>query len=158
MRAVLDLTVEKYYKQTSGVMIIELPRIMCALLSSYTIPRVLRLASSEKASDTTPTTPATVQDRKKKQIKKGAVKKESIEKRPISAGSAESNTTAKRLLIGQPNVRTRAAIVKQDPEPMKEEPIEKDATEEDVNPRGDDKVRATARSMPRIAPIAPIAQ
>jgi hypothetical protein len=72
----------------------------------------------EEASDTAPTipaTPVTLPDRKKKQIKKGVVKKEQIEKRPISAGSAERNISAKRLPTGPRNVRTRAAIVKQDP-------------------------------------------
>jgi hypothetical protein len=55
-------------------------------------------------------------------------KKEPIEKRPISAGSAERNTSAKRLPISQPNVRTRASLVKKDDpvkqeDPIKEEPI-----------------------------------
>jgi hypothetical protein len=46
----------------------------------------------------------------KKAIKKEITKKEDkvAEKRPISAGSAERNTSAKRLPIGQPNVRTHA--------------------------------------------------
>jgi hypothetical protein len=74
----------------------------------------------EEALDTTPT-PVTPRDKKKS--KKGFVKKEpkAIEKRPISAGSAERNISAKRLPIGQPNVRTRAAIVKEDQDPIKEE-------------------------------------
>jgi len=49
MRALLDPTVEKCYKPTSGVMVIELPRIMCVLLSSYTTLRVLRLISLESS-------------------------------------------------------------------------------------------------------------
>jgi hypothetical protein len=42
---VLDPTVEKCYKQASGAMVIELLKIMCALLLSYTTPRALRLAN-----------------------------------------------------------------------------------------------------------------
>jgi hypothetical protein len=101
----------------------------------------------EEASDTTPTIPATAQDRKKKRIKKEVVKKEPIEKRPISAGSAERNTTAKRIPIGQPNVRTRAAIVKQDPEPVKEEPIEQDATEDEDLPDLEEILRNAGKKM-----------
>ena len=61
----------------------------------------------EDASDTS--TPA-IPIPKKKVIKKEVIKKEDkvIEKHPISVGSVERNTSAKRLLIGQPNVRTRA--------------------------------------------------
>jgi hypothetical protein len=63
----------------------------------------------------------------KKQAK-GAIKKEP--KRPISAGSAERDTSAKRLLIRRPNVRTRAALFKKEQEPVKEEPVDEDATDD----------------------------
>jgi hypothetical protein len=48
----------------------------------------------------------------KKETKK-EIKKEAVDKRPRSAGSAEPNTPAKRLPIGQPNVATRARGMEQ---------------------------------------------
>jgi hypothetical protein len=89
----------------------------------------------------TPVTPITLPDRKKKQIKKGVIKKEPIEKRPISAGSAEPNIPAKRLPTGPPNVRTRAAIVKQ------EEPIEQDPTEDEDLPDLEEILRSAGKKM-----------
>ena len=79
---------------------------------------------------------------------RGRYKKEPLEKCPISAGSAERNTPAKRLPIGQPNVRTRAAIIKkQDPEPVKEEPIEQDATEGEDLPDLEEILRSAGKKM-----------
>jgi hypothetical protein len=75
----------------------------------------------EESILTTPTAPA------KKQAK-GVIKKEP--KRPISAGSAERSTSAKRLSIKRPNVRTRAALFKKEQEPVKEEPVDEDATDD----------------------------
>jgi hypothetical protein len=75
------------------------------------------------------------------------IKKELIEKRPISVDSAERNITAKRIPISQPNVRTRAAIVKQDPEPVKEEPIEQDATEDKDLPDLEEILRNAGKKM-----------
>jgi hypothetical protein len=71
----------------------------------------------------------------KKGIKKEGIKKEGIkkeekvtEKRPISAGSAERNISAKRLPIGQPNVHTRARASN----PIKEEPVVEDEPLEEL--------------------------
>jgi len=63
--------------------------------------------SPEEASQLS-ITPAPKRDQKKGK-KKTVIKKEPLrtDKRPISAGSAERNTSAKRLPIGPPNVRTR---------------------------------------------------
>jgi hypothetical protein len=52
------------------------------------------------------------------------------EKRPISVDSAERNISAKPLPIGQPNIRTRAAIVEKEQVPIKEEPVDADDSEE----------------------------
>jgi hypothetical protein len=101
----------------------------------------------EEASDTTPVTPVTLLDWKKKQIKKGVVKKELIEKRPILAGFAERNISAKRLPIGPSNVCTRAAIVKQDPAPVKEEPIEQGPTEDEDLPDLEEILRSAGKKM-----------
>jgi hypothetical protein len=46
-RAALVPTAERYYKPTSGVTAIELPRTIYALLSSYITPRALRPVSPE---------------------------------------------------------------------------------------------------------------
>jgi hypothetical protein len=59
-----------------------------------------------------------------------AVKKELIEKRLISAGSAERNISAKRLSIGQPNVRTRGSTVKEDHLIKQEDPVKEEPTKE----------------------------
>jgi hypothetical protein len=63
----------------------------------------------------------------KKQAKKIIKKKL---KRPISAGSAERSTSAKRLPIKRSNVRIRAALFKKEQEPVKEEPVDEDATDD----------------------------
>jgi hypothetical protein len=47
MRAVLDPTAEKCYRQASAVKVIELLRTTCAQLLSYTTPRALRPANLE---------------------------------------------------------------------------------------------------------------
>jgi hypothetical protein len=83
----------------------------------------------EDLSEATPT--ALIRpNRKKQQGKMVAVKKEPIEKRPISAGSAERNISAKRLPIGQPNVRTRGSTVKEDHPIKQEDPVKEEPTEE----------------------------
>jgi hypothetical protein len=65
-------------------------------------------------------------------VKKVIIKKElsTTEKRLILVGSAERNISTKRLLIGQPNVRTRATIVKREQNPVKEEPVDVNDSEE----------------------------
>jgi hypothetical protein len=65
-------------------------------------------------------------------VKKVVTKKEPniIEKRLILVGSVNRNISAKRLLISQPNVRTRAIIVKKEQDPIKEEPVDADDSEE----------------------------
>jgi hypothetical protein len=58
------------------------------------------------------------------------MKKELIEKRLITAGSAERNISAKRLPINQPNVRTRGSTVKEDHLIKQEDPIKEEHTKE----------------------------
>jgi hypothetical protein len=59
-----------------------------------------------------------------------AMKKELIEKRPISAGSAERNISTKRLPINQPNIRTRGFTVKEDHLIKQEDPVKEKPTKE----------------------------
>jgi hypothetical protein len=85
----------------------------------------------------------------KKQAK-GAIKKEP--KRPISAGSAKRDTSAKRLPIKRPNVRTRAALFKKEQEPVKEEPVDENATDDadddaDELPGLEELLRSAGRRM-----------
>jgi hypothetical protein len=82
-----------------------------------------------KESILTTTAPA------KKQAK-GTIKKEL--KRPISAGSAERDTSAKRLPIKRPNVRTKAALFKKEQEPVKEEPVDEEPVDEDATDDADE--------------------
>jgi hypothetical protein len=63
----------------------------------------------------------------KKQAKE-TIKKES--KRPIFARSAKRDTLVKRLLIKRLNVRTRATLFKKEQEPVKEEPVDENATDD----------------------------
>jgi hypothetical protein len=92
-----------------------------------------------KESILTTTAPA------KKQAK-GTIKKEL--KRPISAGSAERDTSAKRLPIKRPNVRTKAALFKKEQEPVKEEPVDEDATDDaDELPGLEELLRSAGRRM-----------
>jgi hypothetical protein len=58
------------------------------------------------------------------------VKKELIEKRLISVGSAERNTSAKRLPINQPNIRTRGSTGKEDHLIKQEDPVKEEPTKE----------------------------
>jgi len=74
----------------------------------------------------------------KKAIKKEVTKKEDkvTEKRPISEGSAERNTSAKRFPIGQPNVRLRVrnGIFIKKEAPIKKEAIDNVGNDEEHLP------------------------
>jgi hypothetical protein len=80
-------------------------------------------------------------------VKKVVAKKElSItEKRLILVGSAKRNISAKRLLINQPNVRTRATIVKREQNPVKEEPV--DANDSEELPELEEILRSAGKKM-----------
>jgi hypothetical protein len=81
----------------------------------------------------------------KKQAK-GAIKKEL--KRPISAELAERDTLVKRLLIKRPNIRIRAALFKKEQEPVKEEPVDEDTTNDaDELPGLEELLRSAGRRM-----------
>jgi hypothetical protein len=67
------------------------------------------------------------------------------EKRPISAGSAERDISAKRLPISQPNVRTRATIVKREQNSVKEEPV--DANDSEELPELEEILRSAGKKM-----------
>jgi hypothetical protein len=79
---------------------------VAALLAWQPEPPQASPAPEDAPEASIPATPVP----KRKAIKKEVTKKEDkiTEKRPISAGSAERNASAKQLPVGQPNVRTRA--------------------------------------------------
>jgi hypothetical protein len=71
--------------------------------------------------------------------------------RPISAGLAKRDTLAKRLPIKRLNVRTRATLFKKEQEPVKEEPVDEDATndvDEDITDDVDEDTTDDADELP----------